>query len=324
MNPTQPPPPSSWHLLGAGAIGCLWACQLRLIGHPVSLIVRNTEGLARFTKPLSLEGLSRADSLTLEAQTADTDQPIRQLLVCTKSYDSVEAIRSIHPRLAEGACVVLLQNGMGQQQQVRELFDRTSGSNRIRLYAATTTEGAYLENHNNRLRLVHAGRGESWYGPINSAAEQQGPLPLAELFELPIGGDYDPQISARLWQKLAINAAINGLTALHRCRNGELASNPDYHCQMAQLCAEIEQLGQPLFNQPLIERATAVAQATADNYSSMLQDVRNHRRTEIDFINGFICHEAERIGLTLPYNRQLLEAIHRLGPASTNSINQEN
>ncbi|WP_421866200.1 ketopantoate reductase family protein [Motiliproteus sp.] len=312
MHPTDNPSSAShWHILGAGAIGCLWASHLQLQQQPVSVLVRSDSKLQQFQQPWSLSGQSQAEGIQLQAELNQAESPISRLLVTTKSYDTLAAVEAVRHRLSKDAVIVLLQNGMGQQQLLAEHLSE------VPIYVGTTTEGAFLAEQ----QLIHAGRGESWFGPLNAAAQQLGEQPLQPLLNLDLQSGYDPQVLNRLWQKLAINAAINGLTALHDCQNGILADNPDYRQQMAQLCSEVERLAaaldQPLFDQPLIIRAEAVARATAANFSSMLQDVRHHRRTEIDAINGYLCDQAQTLGIDLPNNRSLVEQIRQRHPSAS-------
>ena len=305
------PPTERWHILGAGAIGSLWACHLSLAGHPTALILRNASRLRSFINPIQLREQNSERSIKLTAELADNNEPIQRLLVTTKGYDTLNAIDSIQQRLSRSSLILLLQNGMGQQQRLADKLAEPRPD--IAIYTGITTEGAYRESPQT---LVHAGRGESWLGPINAAAQQRGAAALDSLLQLGLKTGYDQQIVQRLWQKLAINAAINGLTAIHGCQNGRLASDPSYRSQMQRLCNEVEQLAaalnQPLFNRPLIEVALEVATATAANYSSMLQDVRNQRPTEIDTINGYICRQAEQLGISTPHNQALVSTLASL------------
>ncbi|MFT6913929.1 MAG: 2-dehydropantoate 2-reductase [Motiliproteus sp.] len=312
--PTITPPPEQWHILGAGAIGSLWACYLQLSGRQPRLILRNA-ALQRFNGTLLLCDADTRQEILLSAELADSNLPIQRLLLTTKSYDALSAVESVRHRLGSASVIVLLQNGMGQQQQLAERFPD------LAIYAGTTTEGAYLKSTGQQQQLVHAGRGASWLGPINARAADRGSTVLDSLLRLSLTTGYDDKIQNRLWHKLAINALINGLTAIHNCQNGQLALNPDYREQMRQLCGEVEQLAialqQPLFDRPLLEVAVEVATATADNYSSMLQDVRNRRPTEIKYINGYICRQAERLGIDTPCNQALVDHISSHHPHAT-------
>ncbi|MCW9051026.1 MAG: 2-dehydropantoate 2-reductase [Motiliproteus sp.] len=298
----------SWHILGAGAVGSLWANYLLRNKQPVCILCRSPEQLDAFWDNPFLTLVVDGQRYKSQPKTElfSSNQPIHKLLVTTKSYDTLEAIQSVAHRIDRSTQIVVLQNGMGNQQSVAELFPNSA------VYAGTTTEGAYRTGPH---QVVHAGRGKTWFGPFNKAANDQGGEPLQALLDLDLVSDYEDSIHTRLWQKLAINCAINGLTAIHDCRNGKLLESP-YLEEMIQLCDEVElvaaKLNQPLFPHPLIDAAKGVAKATGENLSSMLQDVRHQRQTEISSINGFLCRQAEQLSIPVPHNQQLTERVLKL------------
>ena len=62
----------------------------------------------------------------------------------------------------------------------------------------------------------------------------------------------------------------------------------------------------------LLENVQQVITATANNYSSMHQDIRFKRQTEIAFINGYISTKAEELNIKVPHNQRLVEQIRQL------------
>ena len=76
----------------------------------------------------------------------------------------------------------------------------------------------------------------------------------------------------------------------------------------------LDALGQHAIAADLPATAAEVARRTAANRSSMLQDVLARRRTEIDFINGFLCRQADAAGIPCPLNRALRARVHALEP----------
>ena len=126
------------------------------------------------------------------------------------------------------------------------------------------------------------------------------------------------QMELLLWQKLAINCAINPLTLLHQCRNGELLQDPAIKQQMRQLCDEIPAValaeGIDLEGEQLFQRASQVAEDTSDNISSMLQDSQAGRRTELEQITGYLCQRAEHWEIAVPNNLQLLKQLSTTKP----------
>ena len=58
-----------------------------------------------------------------------------------------------------------------------------------------------------------------------------------------------------------------------------------------------------------IDKVKAVADATRENRSSMGQDFDHRRRTEIDAINGAVVREAERLGISVPFNQAITNLV---------------
>jgi len=288
----------TWHILGAGSLGGLWAARLARAGLPVRLILRDRARLASYRRlgGLTLVEPGQTSLYPIAAQTPEETEPIRRLLVACKAYDAEEAVARVAARLVPGAELILLQNGLGSQDAVAARLPRA------RCILASSTEGAYRDQ---QFRVVFAGQGFTWLG---DPREPGAPTWLAELDAAGIPQQWTTDILARLWRKLALNCAINPFTVLHACRNGELAGHAE---EVAGICAELVELlracGQASAAQGLHEEVMRVIQATAANYSSMYQDVAHGRRTEIAYLLGHALAQAGRHDLQLPR----LEALHQ-------------
>jgi 2-dehydropantoate 2-reductase len=114
-------------------------------------------------------------------------------------------------------------------------------------------------------------------------------------------------VESQVWGKLVISSAINPLTALLRVKNGELLERPSARALMGELAHETASVAKTLgvaLPFPDSERAVEeVVQRTAENQSSMLQDVLRGAETEIDAINGAVLRLAEKGNLQVPVNR---------------------
>ncbi len=289
--------PVTWHILGAGSLGSLWAARLARAGLPVKLILRNAQRLAAYQAngaALTLIEQGVESRLAISAQTLDNGEPITRLLLACKAYDAEQAVASLASRLSPGAEIILLQNGLGSQDAVAARVPQA------RCIFASSTEGAFRQQD---WQVVFAGHGYTWLG------DPRDPTPPAWLEELQRSGvphEWTPDILTRLWRKLALNCAINPLTVLHDCRNGGLL---EHHCEVATLCAELAGLleccGQPAAAEDLHSEVQRVIQATAANYSSMHQDVAQGRRTEISYLLGYACAAAERHQCAVAHLKQL-------------------
>jgi 2-dehydropantoate 2-reductase len=259
----------TWHVLGAGSLGGLWAARLARVGQPVRLLLRNPQRLAQYHAAggLTFEENGVCQILPLSAEAITDSAPIHRLLLASKAYDAATAARALHARLAPGAEVILLQNGLGSQDQVATLLPQA------RCIFASSTEGAFRRGD---FHVVHAGAGHTWLGTVPPSP---APEWLGELAQAGIAASWTADILGRLWRKLALNCAINPLTVLYDCRNGGLQAHAAVDLQ-----AEVER----------------VIAATAANYSSMYQDVAAGRRTEIGYLLGHACRETAQRQLALP------------------------
>lgn len=289
-----------WHVLGAGSLGTLWATRLARAGLPVRLILRDIDRLHDYatTGGLTLVEQGVASRYAIPAETPDSPEPIRRLLVACKAYDAQSAVAGVAHRLAPDAELILLQNGLGSQEAVAAQVPQA------RCISASSTEGAFRDGD---WRVVFAGHGYTWLGDVSHPV---APLWLDDLEAAKIPHEWTADILTRLWRKLALNCAINPLTVLHDCRNGGLQQ---HHCEVATLCAELTELlercGQPAAADNLQLEVERVILATAANFSSMYQDVANNRRTEISYLLGHACKVAQRHQLNLPHLQQLQQRL---------------
>lgn len=300
--------PPGWHILGAGAIGGLYATGLAAAGVPVTVLTRDTDSaLALVRDGLCIE---EADGRTLHARplaepVAAGGAAIRRLLVVTKAQDTVAALELIAHRFGPATRAVLLQNGMGTADAVHARFPR------LMSVVGTTTNAAYRSA---AYRIVRTRRGETWLG--------DGPLPLPaverrilceSLAACGLHAAWDTELKLRLWHKLVLNCAVNPITALLDIPNGALAEAGPARALVAAVCVEAAAVmraeGLPADPRQLVEQVVRLAHESGRNVSSMRADVRAARPTEIDFINGYLLARAAAHGLQAPCNRTLTELI---------------
>lgn len=296
-------------------MGCLWANYLAGAGADVHLLLRSQERLMQWQQlggvAYSHEGQSTIVPCSASLLSdVEAFAPIQQLLISCKTYQTPAALDAVALSLAPNARILLVQNGMGSHELLRARFPEAC------ILCCSSTDGAFLEAP---LSLVHAGIGENWLGVYHGSVDKSL---LDFLTNLDTSRFHiSDAIETRLWRKLAINCAINGLTAIHRCRNGELLEHSDWREEVVALCVEVErvsaalglELGLDLGETDLQEQVFTVLRTTAANYSSMYQDATAGRTTEIEAINGYLLAKADRLGIDCPANRALLSAVRSLG-----------
>ncbi len=298
-----------WHILGAGAIGCLWGGQMIKSGLSITLLVKPERGASLPTRPKVIihdhQGIS---NFPVTVETTRDKTPISHLIVTTKAGDTLAAIKSVQSRLTENAIIVLLQNGLGSQQAVADAFSHHA------VFAGSTTDGVWLKN---LLSIHRTGRGQTWLGPLNEAASSSfhGSAVHTLLTIQDMEVFLTKNILYKLQEKLAINSAINGLTALIDRPNGDLLK-PELQRTVSRLCRDTEAiLASDGYsnNTPLLEMVNRVLTITATNVSSSLQDVRKGRPTELPWINGYLLTLAEKNGVSASAHQELMQTLAEKG-----------
>jgi 2-dehydropantoate 2-reductase len=281
-------------VFGAGSLGSLVGGLLAR-EHEVTLVGRSDHVTAVRETGLSVGGEFEFTAYP-DAATDGSDLTADLAVVTVKSFD-VETAAEILSTGDFGAAVPLT-NGMGAEITLAEYLD-------CPVLAGTATYGAVLERPGG---VECTGVGEVVLGDReggeSTVARETGEALVAAGVETTVAED----MPRRLWEKLAVNAGINAVTALARVENGALLSGSanDLVRAAARETARIARAeGVSLSNREAVSAVEEVATATADNTSSMYQDLRHGRRTEVDAINGYVVDRARENDLEVPTNRTL-------------------
>ena len=134
------------------------------------------------------------------------------------------------------------------------------------------------------------------------------------------------------WSKLALNCMLNPLAGLSGLGTAEVRSEPLTRRLAAHLGAEVVRVGTALGHriEPILgiaaqrfadatdssaieilgKEIAADAASRSGGRPSMLQDVMKGRRTEIDYLNGFVAAEGRAVGIATPFNDAVVDAFH--------------
>ncbi|CAG7620524.1 ketopantoate reductase family protein [Paenibacillus allorhizosphaerae] len=310
-------------VVGAGAVGLLFAAKLGMAGFRMELCARRPaqrqlllENGVRFRS--GIEESAKVNEtivrphirmLAEDASIAgESEERIHFIILAVKQAAfTPEFVEQVERLTGPASWVVCLQNGIGHIDALSRLVPEE------RIFAAVTTEGAMKRSDH---EVIHTGNGTTWIGPVRPAGSREADeaqKKLAELLNLAGFHTFlSKNITSRVWQKLIINSAINPLTAILRVHNGELLQRPEAMELMRTLVDEAvataDKLGLSL-DPDLWEQLLEVCRKTAGNRSSMLQDLLAGRMTEIDYITGGIMREAKKAGLVVPAHQTVYRLV---------------
>lgn len=290
------------HVVGAGAMGCLYAAALHRAGWEVTLVdVSKPHIEAINAGGLQLETRAGTETFPLPAcMPADANGPTDLVLLFTKTFHTDVALTGVKPLIGPETHVLTLQNGLGNDERVSVHVARE------RILVGVSTLPADLVGPGKVRSLGEGGSklypafgGDPQFAAKVTDALTRGGLPSA----------LDSDIGAAIWSKAVFNAAMNPLCALTRRTPGFLRAHEESR-EMIRVAVE-EGVAAARANGVEIEAGpihalTEISMTDhADHEASMLQDIKAGRRTEVDAINGAIALAAEAADIAAPITATL-------------------
>ncbi|MGD0250340.1 MAG: 2-dehydropantoate 2-reductase [Thermoplasmata archaeon] len=299
-------------ILGAGAVGSLFAARLAQAGHAVTLV-----GRPDHVAQIRASGLRVLDHgvelVPLVAVTELPDETVTEAaFVTTKTFDLAAAAATLARAVRSPVPTLLPQNGLGVEAIANDALASAGWSDPSRW----------------TVRAVHSVP-VTWVGPgvVRQAGtgeillpETTGPTAFCvRRFEQLFSGAGFTVRTVRafdreVWRKVLINAAINTVTAVRGVPNGRLLEEPARGEALALLREALtvaRAAGHEFSEEEAVRDFEHVARATAENRSSMLQDMDRGRPTEVDSISGALLRIAVAHGLDLPATRAVTEELRR-------------
>ena len=279
---------------GAGAVGSyLGAClplPTTLVGRPEHIRAINAGGL-------QIIGNEDRTVDIAAAETCPDLTPRTVVLVGVKLYDLAAAATDLAPHLCEDTTVVALANGLEPDGILSRALGRPVARIIVQLGVTLEAPGRVASWGGNL--MLGPGTVEDELADLYAAAG----LPIERCDDLP----------ATSWRKFALNCVVNPLSVITGRRNRDLIT-PELaetrHAVVAEITALAAAKGVVLASD-LAEQIDRVM-SRSSNRTSMLQDVRRGKSTEIDFLNGWVVAEAEKLGLDVPVNRSLTEQVREI------------
>jgi len=262
------------------------------------------------------------------------DEDIDCLIVCTRANHAEKTLKTLSHRLTSDSTICLVQGGMGVIDKLNEsVFP--DPNNRPHYVESVFSHFLQRQYHfhiahrspgtltlcpavTDRTPLIEAEKDTHW------APSTKHLLRLLTLTPQLVATVASPATLLQLQlEKLVVNCIIGPLTAINDCKNGELLYIFSATRLMRLLLFEIsgvicslpELQGVPgiesRFSPERLRRlVTHTMSKTADNTSAMLQNIRDHKSTEIEFFNGWIVRRGEELGLKCVLNYMIKHLVH--------------
>ena len=305
-------------IIGAGNLGLLYYSKLKLLEDPIEISAYVSKRKFSFYKYNNLQytditnnihqldHLNLAPSLNFWETCKDNELP-DICIISTKAYTLPNIVQEYSKLLSKLSTIYLLQNGIGNEEFILKKYPT------MKIIRILSSNGAMMIEDGH---VKHTGKGFTTLCPYNLKSNTD--LQIIEnlnRFKLLLEkARLDPSISESpleaIWNKGFINIGINAFGALTELRNGQLEKVPELRKIIIKTVEEALTIAQmkniPVSsNEKYISAVFDVIEKTANNKNSMWQDIKNKKKTEIDFINGHIVSIGKKLGLNTPYNEMI-------------------
>lgn len=293
-------------IIGAGAMGSLFGGLLQEAGNEVHLVDVWKEHVDTINKNgLRIEGISGDRTVKLKAHNKASEVGSCDLVIVFVKSTFTKAAISDSLSLIDGNTAILtLQNGLGNADILGEVVGQDH------VIAGVTSFGSTLLGPG---KIRHAGSGDTYIGALAGLSDGKIEEVAAVLSKSGIKTLNSKDVMGLVWSKLIVNVGINALTAITGLLNGELVEHEETE-ELLELAVkeaiEVAKLrGIKLIDKDPIEHVKEVCRLTATNKSSMLQDMLNKKKSEVDFISGAIVREGKKLGVQTPVNTVLTNLV---------------
>ncbi len=298
-------------IVGGGAIGRLFGALLVSGGNQVTIVDKDPTVVSEIqANGIGLMGYNseHPDDVTFFPVTAVSDASTISdcdlILLTVKSFATKAAAESVAHLVSSESSILFMQTGLGNQAILRALFPVEHILAGLTFMSGTTFGDCRVRHGRFGLTFIGALNGE-----ITPQVEQ-----ISNVFnDSGIETKWSHRIIARLWAKVITYATLNTMTSVLRVPNGKLLEAEESITLAKELLMEGEAVamahGVDPFGDEFFELFEGVCQESANNLSSMLQDIINQRPTEIAAQSGAICDYAEKYGVEAPRHRTMVKLV---------------
>ena len=305
-------------VFGAGAVGLGLSSFLLQAGHRVHLVGKEQTVVALRKNGLKRQGIFgpaffTPQQLTASSNLAETGRETFDFyLVCTKSFDTENSARQLKSESTlahQKSPIVLCQNGWGNAEIFSQFFSPKQVYN-ARVITGFIRPEPHVVDVTVHAQPVHLGSlfdGNATHLQLLADALSLGGLPSSVTDD--IGKD--------LWAKMLYNCPLNALGAVLQVPYGHLGEDENSRVLMERIVREVFQVMQglghashwPSAGDYLKDFYENLLPSTYSHESSMLQDIRAGRITEIEALNGVIVREGRKLKIDITCNETVRNQI---------------
>lgn len=286
-------------MVGAGSVGGFFGARLVKAGVPCAFLLRPKTLAAVRQKGLSVHGADESFTVHPVASDNPRDLPEADLLILSvKRYDLDEALNQLRPVLSGKTTLLTLQNGVDTETRIQELVPHVPVVGGVAYIYSRTAEPGVIEHY--KKGAVAVG---TWSSSPPLGLSLSSIKALFNKADIPCQVVEDIRLTK--WEKMCWNVAFNPLTVLLNDRVAKALSHPEMRAMIKLIVEEAVAVARAdgvTLAPDIADKVIQWSQEIRDIHTSMFDDWKAGRRTEIDFLNGYIVRRGSMLGIPTPVN----------------------
>ncbi|MBS0179864.1 MAG: 2-dehydropantoate 2-reductase [Nitrospira sp.] len=287
-------------MVGAGSVGGFFGAHL----------AKNNPNVSFLLRPRTLEAVKR-NGLTIKSAKGNfTVHPPaasdpRQLatpdliILAVKAYDLDEVMTQLEPVLMERTVILTLQNGIDTEDRIISRLHRDCVVGGVAFIYSKIVEPGVIE---------HYKRGGVAIGELMGHKSERVSQ-IAEMFkQAGISCQLSEDIRKSKWEKMCWNCVFNPLTVVIDDKVAKALDHPEMAGVIRQIVGEVAAVSAAVkvpLAPDMAEKVVKWTQELRDIHTSMYDDWKAKRPTEIDYLNGYIVRVGRELGIPTPVNEAL-------------------
>ena len=298
-------------IAGSGAMGCSFGFMLQKSGNDVTLL----DGWQNNIDAIRKDGLHLQDGTAELSTKIDIYKPEEFngsadfVIVFTKSMQLENMLSSIKHVLRDDTKILCLLNGLGHTETLKKFIEPKN------IFMGVTVVTAGMKGPGSAVLSSH---GKTEIQNIVPEGKAGAELIVETLNKATMPAVYSDNILWSIWRKAALNGAMNSTCTIMECNMLELGSiagcKDMMRCIISEFAAIARTQGVTLDVDSVTDYVYGFTQPDfvgAKHYPSMHQDlIKNHRLTEIDFLNGYISRKGKELHIPTPYCDLITTFVH--------------
>ncbi len=287
-------------MVGAGAVGGYFGALLCKAGIDLTFLVRPRTYEAIAARGLQIKSVN--GDFTVHppvVQKVNEIDSIDLIILAVKSYDLQPVLEEIAPLVERGATLLTLQNGVDSEERILSYFKKECVVAGVAYITSRLAEPGLIE---------HYRRGIISLGEISGEKSDRAARIHQLLSDAGITCYLTGQIMKAKWEKLCWNATFNPLSVILDHPISLILESAPLLDIVRQGISEIISVAAAegiVLKENIIDETITSSDQFRDYYTSMYEDFKNGKPTEIEHLNGDLIRRAERKGISVPTHRCL-------------------